>query len=285
MFKGGQDRSSEWISRNAGRRAMPIAALLVVAAVGAGCGESGTATTVQQASSTTPGASATTEGAATERSGPAAVSGQATTATSSTTPTAGAPASTRPASPGQAPRKRSRARLVLPPPNSHPEPAPSASERSSLPVADISLSSPAVRQAAGSGTYTISRTYTCAGGDRTPPLHWRGVPAGTKELALLVVNAKPVGGHLFFDWAVAGIAPSARGLQSGSLPAGAIVGRNGFGHLGYSICPAGGAESYLFLLYALPKGLGAKAGFEPEALRVQAMHTARHTGILAASDE
>ncbi|HUN77875.1 MAG TPA: YbhB/YbcL family Raf kinase inhibitor-like protein [Solirubrobacteraceae bacterium] len=174
--------------------------------------------------------------------------------------------------------------FVLPSPNSRPEPRPTASERASVPVADIALSSSAVAQVPGSGTYAIAKEYTCHGADRSPPLHWSRVPADTKELAVIVVNAKPVSGGLFFDWAVTGLSPSLRGLRAGALPAGAVVGRNSFGANRYSICPAQGQrESYLFLLYALPRRLAATTGFEPESLRSQAMRVARHTGILAGS--
>jgi phosphatidylethanolamine-binding protein (PEBP) family uncharacterized protein len=175
---------------------------------------------------------------------------------------------------------------VLPPPGSQPEPKITASERATLPTADIDLSSPAVQQQHRTSTYTIARQYTCRGADSSPPLRWSSVPSNTSELALLVMNTAPVNGQLYFDWAVAHIAPSAKELNAGRLPAGTVVGLNSSGKAAYSLCPAGSKpETYLFLLYALPKGLSPKPNFDAATFRQEAMRDARHTGLLAASDE
>ncbi len=101
---------------------------------------------------------------------------------------------------------------------------------------------------------------------------------------LFIFNFLPVGGKLFADWAVAGLSPSLHGLAAGQLPAGAIVGRNGRGQTRYSLCPAKGANTrFAFLLYALPQRVAAKPGFDANALREQALHTAEHAGLLAFS--
>ena len=167
----------------------------------------------------------------------------------------------------------------------HAKPAPKLKRTrlSKLPVDDILLSSPAFHQAHGS-TYTIAGEYTCTGADRSPPLQWRDIPVDMAELALLVISAAPVRGELFFDWAVAGLSPRLRGLQSGRLPRGAIVGRNSYGNNAYSICPPGSkTENYVFALYALPTSLSPRQGFDPAALREQALRTARHSGLLVGS--
>ena len=172
--------------------------------------------------------------------------------------------------------------LVLPPAGSHRAPKITAEERATLPTADIALSSPAIKQHAGSATYTLAREYTCHGADRSPPLRWSNVPGNTQELALLVMNTTPVAGSLFFDWAVAAINPSTHELQPGKLPSGAVTGRNSYGHSTYSLCPPGGkTETFLFLLYALPRSLAPQPNFDPATLRAQAMKIARHTGLLA----
>jgi phosphatidylethanolamine-binding protein (PEBP) family uncharacterized protein len=148
-------------------------------------------------------------------------------------------------------------------------------------VADIILSSPAIKQVRNASTPTLDRQYTCRGADHSPPLRWTGIPAGTKELALFAISTHPVKGKLFFDWAIAGLNPGLKGLDSASVPAGAVLGRNGTGRVAYSICPASGKrESYVFALYALPQSLGPQAGFDPAALRRQAIALARHTGLL-----
>jgi phosphatidylethanolamine-binding protein (PEBP) family uncharacterized protein len=246
--------------------------LLAGAVAVSGCGESTStsASVAQQSSSST-----------------------ASTASSSTapgthvasTPVAGASSQAKdPATGSVAPAGRSRAHLVLPPAGSKPERKATASELANAAVADISLSSPAIAQAHSSSTYTLNRAYTCAGADRSPPLHWTGIPAGTQELALFVMSTVPVGGKLFFDWAVANLNPKLTGLSGGTLPAGAVLGRNGQGHSAYSVCPAGGKrESYVFVLYALPQKLSPASGFDPASLRKEAMQIARHTGLLVGS--
>jgi phosphatidylethanolamine-binding protein (PEBP) family uncharacterized protein len=130
----------------------------------------------------------------------------------------------------------------------------------------------------------ISATYTCDGADISPPIGWSQIPPHTVELQLYVFNFLPVGGKLFADWALAGLSPSLHGLAAGRVPAGAIVGRNGHGQTRYSLCPAKGANTrFAFLLYALPQRIAAKPGFDANALREQALHTAEHAGLLAFS--
>jgi phosphatidylethanolamine-binding protein (PEBP) family uncharacterized protein len=130
---------------------------------------------------------------------------------------------------------------------------------------------------------TLPATYTCDGKDTWPTLRWSGVPAGTAELALLVLNLEPVNEALFFDWAVTGLEPGLTGLESGKLPKGAIVGKNSFGKTGYSICPPNGKETYVFALYALPSSLPASKGFDPKALREQILGLSGNSGLLAVS--
>lgn len=74
----------------------------------------------------------------------------------------------------------------------------------------------------------LPKRYTCSGKDVPIPLQWKGIPPGTAELAMVVVNAHPVDEKLVFDWAVTGLKPTSIGISAGRLPAGAIVGRNSF---------------------------------------------------------
>jgi phosphatidylethanolamine-binding protein (PEBP) family uncharacterized protein len=149
--------------------------------------------------------------------------------------------------------------------------------------ASIALSSPAITRAGG-GVGMLGRDYTCDGADRSPALSWHGVPSNSAELVLFVINLKPVKHELFVDWAVAGLNPKSSGLQTGRLQPGAVVGRNGFGHAAYSICPRGAArERYVFALYAPTKHVAAQPGFEPLALRAQVLSSSRGDGLLVAS--
>jgi phosphatidylethanolamine-binding protein (PEBP) family uncharacterized protein len=123
--------------------------------------------------------------------------------------------------------------------------------------------------------------YTCDGRNVALPLRWTGIPAGTAELMLDVLDVNPVHGQLFFDWAVAGLKPGSTGITGGKLPAGAVAGTNGFGRTGYDLCPAKGApEKYVVVLFALPHKLGVKKGFDPTALRRQALRHATYEGFL-----
>jgi len=130
----------------------------------------------------------------------------------------------------------------------------------------------------------ISVRYTCDGADTSLPISWSKIPPHTAEIVVFVFNFLPVGGKLFPDWAVAGLSPSLHGLSAGQLPAGAIVGRNGFGQTRYSICPAKGSNTrFAFLVYALPQRIAVKPGFDADALREKALHAAEHAGLLAFS--
>ncbi len=130
----------------------------------------------------------------------------------------------------------------------------------------------------------ISARYTCDGADTSLPISWSKIPPHTAEIEVFVFNFLPVGGKLFPDWAVAGLKPSLHGLSAGQLPAGAIVGRNGFGQTRYSICPAKGSNTrFAFLVYPVPHRIVVKPGFNANALREKALHSAEHAGLLAFS--
>jgi phosphatidylethanolamine-binding protein (PEBP) family uncharacterized protein len=113
---------------------------------------------------------------------------------------------------------------------------------------------------------------------------WGHLPSNTAEVDLFLFNLAPVHGKLYADWAVAGLKPTLRGVAAGQLPAGAILGRDSSGHVGYSLCPPKGPTvRYAFLLYALPSKIPARPGFDAEALREKALHMAESAGLLGAS--
>jgi phosphatidylethanolamine-binding protein (PEBP) family uncharacterized protein len=169
------------------------------------------------------------------------------------------------------------------PPKGPREPAPTPAEKAEATVADMSLQSPAIPTGEG-GIGALPATYTCDGANSWPALQWSGVPAGTKELILYVMNAQPVAGRLFFDWAVAGLDPGSSSIEAGRLPKGAVVGTNSFGQRGYSACPpAGSGETYIFALFALPKSLAPQKGFDPRPLREEILGVSRDVGLLTAA--
>lgn len=246
-----------------------LASLLVVGAlVATGCGETTSSDTSAKAGTTS-------------SSSPSTVAATSATTTSPTTTTAKPKTGRKHSSSTGSRAHKGRKPLVLPSADSQPAPKLSPSERAHVSVADITLSSPAIKQVRLASAPNLAKRYTCRGTNESPPLHWTKPPAGTKELALFVISIRPVGGKLFFDWAIAGIDPSLHGLAAGASPAGAVVGRNGYGHAAYSICPSNGTrENYVFALYALPRSLAPKANFDPATLRQQAIGLARHTGLL-----
>ena len=127
----------------------------------------------------------------------------------------------------------------------------------------------------------IPKRYTCDGADVSPPVQWSHVPSGTAELAVFVVNLRPVRGRFFFDWAVAGLGSTLHGISAGTLPPGAVVARNSFGDVGYSICPAKGTreEDFVVRVLALPHPLAAKPGVDAETLYREAERSAKAVGI------
>lgn len=171
---------------------------------------------------------------------------------------------------------------TIAPPKGPREPETSARERAEATVVSMSLESPALTPGPES-TSVLPAIYTCDGKDTWPQLRWGGVPPGTKELLLTVLSLEPVDEALFFNWAVGGLDPGLTELRSDTLPKGAIVGKNSFGKIAYSICPPKGTETYIFTLYALPKRLSPQRGFDPAALRKEALSFSANAGILATS--
>jgi phosphatidylethanolamine-binding protein (PEBP) family uncharacterized protein len=117
------------------------------------------------------------------------------------------------------------------------------------------LSSPAI---VGKGL--VPARYTCDGANVSLPLRWSTPPAGTRELALLVLDSG--GGKIAADWAVAGLKANLTGLAAGKIPAGTVMGRTSSGHDSYSICPAKGKHvNYIAILYAASRKLALHRGF------------------------
>jgi hypothetical protein len=82
----------------------------------------------------------------------------------------------------------------------------------------------------------IRKRYTCDGAHLSLPVRWSVVPGDIRELGLFVVSAPAIRGKLFPDWAVAGLNSRLGGISSGALPHGAVLDRDSFGHVNYSIC-------------------------------------------------
>jgi hypothetical protein len=125
-----------------------------------------------------------------------------------------------------------------------------------------------LRSAAFKPGGAIPARYTCDGAGLSPPLRWQNVPPGTAEFLLLAIDLN--GGRTdAVQWAVGGLDPGLRGMRAGRLSAGAVVGRNSAGKIGWGgICGARGRVHHVaFLFYALSRKLGLKAGFNPALVR------------------
>ena len=250
--------------------ALAVAALLLAGCGGGSSDSASTATTgsaVAQSGGSPDGASAPSKG----KAGSASRDGS-----KPNDPSSAGPGASDPSGGGQKHGPR------IAQPKGEPEQAPSPEEIANATVADMSLESPAIVAAQGQPGQ-LAATYTCDGKDSWPQLRWSGVPAGTAELILYVMNVQPVEGQLFVDWAVAGLDPGLQEIQAGALPKGAVVGANGFGKRGYEICPpAGSGEIYIFAVYALPRALSPPKGFDARELRRQILDVSGNVGLLAA---
>jgi Raf kinase inhibitor-like YbhB/YbcL family protein len=112
-----------------------------------------------------------------------------------------------------------------------------------------------------------------------PALEWSGVPASTRELALVVEDPDAPRGR-FVHWTVSGLPPDVERLAGGHLPRGAIEGRNDFGDVGYGgpLPPKGDPpHRYVFTLFALDDTLELQPGADPRTFHdaVQGKELAR----------
>lgn len=155
------------------------------------------------------------------------------------------------------------------------EPAPTAESPSASESAGAATSAPPSAQApapppapmalassAFSHNGTIPVQYTCDGQDANPPLTFSRVPSGAASLALTMVDPDAPD-PTFTHWVVWNISPSAGGVAAGSVPAGAVQGRNGFGETKYGgPCPPPGeaAHRYVFTFSALDATLSLAPG-------------------------
>jgi Raf kinase inhibitor-like YbhB/YbcL family protein len=142
------------------------------------------------------------------------------------------------------------------------------SSQSNAPNAALVRTTPLTRSLKLSSTAfangkAIPQTYTCDGIGLSLPVRWSGVPRGTREM-LLVMRDRDADGGNFVHWSVAGIAPHSGSIAAGNAPAGAVLGRNSFGTVGYrGPCPPAGAKAhhYVLTLTALAGPSDVKRGF------------------------
>jgi len=124
---------------------------------------------------------------------------------------------------------------------------------------------------------TIPTKYTDDGRNVSPPLKWGGVPAGTRELVLIVDDPDAPRAEPFVHWvlykipgdapAIPEAAPSRR--KDADWVRGAKQGENSrhdIGYFGPSPPRGHGTHHYHFHLYALDKPLEVEGGLDNKAL-------------------
>lgn len=106
----------------------------------------------------------------------------------------------------------------------------------------------------------IPQKYTCDGEDISPALHWKGVPEGTKSLALIVddpdapdpANPKMTWVHWVIYNIPVTISFLSENVERSGLPEGVRNGLNDWKRTGYGgPCPPIGTHRYFHKLYAL----------------------------------
>jgi Raf kinase inhibitor-like YbhB/YbcL family protein len=126
-----------------------------------------------------------------------------------------------------------------------------------------------LRSAAFNDHTLIPDRYSAEGDNISPPLEWSQPPDGTEELALVCEDPDAPGGT-FVHWVLSGIPAGSRGMEQGTVPDGAVAGRNDFGELGWGgPRPPVGDDShrYFFRLYAADRPLGLREGATAADLR------------------
>lgn len=109
----------------------------------------------------------------------------------------------------------------------------------------------------------IPARYTCEGENLSPPLQWRGAPAGTQSFVLIIDDPDapdPAAPKMtYVHWVLYDLPPTTHGLEEGTanLPAGTGVGINDWRRADYGgPCPPIGRHRYRHKLYALDNKLG-----------------------------
>lgn len=127
-------------------------------------------------------------------------------------------------------------------------------------AAEVKPMNMSLSSSAFSNNGQIPDTYTCAGGDRSPPLTWSGMPPATRSLALIVDDPDApdpkAPQRTWVHWVLYNIPPAANNLPeavaSSDLPAGTREGLNDWKRTGYGgPCPPIGRHRYFHKIYAL----------------------------------
>ncbi len=109
----------------------------------------------------------------------------------------------------------------------------------------------------------IPKKYGYKNDNVSPPIKIRGVPSGTKSLALIMEDpdAMKAVGKVWVHWVIWNIDPTILEISEGSLPSGSIEGKTDFDEIGYGgPAPPDKRHTYIFKLFALKTKLDLKKG-------------------------
>ncbi len=114
----------------------------------------------------------------------------------------------------------------------------------------------------------IAEVYTSYGASTSPPLDWRGAPAGTRSLAIILEDPDAPMAAPFVHWVMWNLPAASHGVAEGKAPSGAAEGKMSIGRMGYfgPRPPAGPAHHYHFEVFALDRSLDLAAGADAKAL-------------------
>lgn len=135
----------------------------------------------------------------------------------------------------------------------------------------FTLSSPGLADGGTLESTHAASANNCGGGNVSPALQWRNVPAGTKSYAVTIFDPDGAKGLGIVHWVLYGIAPSVTALGEGAVPPpGSVAGTNRTGGPGYyGPCPPVGEvpHHYVVQIYALDLAPDAlPAGLTRDAL-------------------
>lgn len=132
-----------------------------------------------------------------------------------------------------------------------------------LNIKDLRISSPAFVPLA-----RIPDRYTSHGENISPPMAWSGIPANTKQLALICYDPDAPLPRGFTHWLLYGISPQVNTIAEGGGSA-FTAGQNSMESMGYTgpaPPPGHGLHHYYFWLYTLDTALDLASGLDREQL-------------------
>ena len=124
----------------------------------------------------------------------------------------------------------------------------------------------------------IPKKYTGEGADVSPPISWKGLPEGTREVVLICDDPDAPTKEPWVHWVIYRIPATVNGLSEGiprnarlKQPVGMLQGKNSWpkeavGYRGPMPPPGDGPHRYFFHVYALRVHLVVESGLDKKTL-------------------